>query len=109
MLPPSPVLLPLPLRHALVAGALAGFVLFFVPLPSGPPHLGYGPELAETYHALYFSFLPFVLLALLGFPAGRRRGAAAALSEILEYVPERTDERYRSAFRRLREVQERMK
>lgn len=36
-------------------------------------------------------------------------GAAAALSEILEYVPERTDERYRSAFRRLREVQERVK
>ena len=35
--------------------------------------------------------------------------AAAALSEILEYVPERTDERYRSAFRRLREVQERVK
>ena len=35
--------------------------------------------------------------------------AAAALSEILEYVPERTDERNRSAFRRLREVQERVK
>ena len=35
--------------------------------------------------------------------------AAAALQEILAYVPDRTDGRNRSAFRRLREVQERMK
>jgi len=75
----SPFPLPRFLRRLLVPAAVAGFVLFFVPIPSSAPPLGWGVMLSEAYHALYFAFLVFVLLARAPLPGGRRGGLAAFL------------------------------
>ena len=51
-------------RRLLLAAAVAGFLLFFLPIPAGMPPLGFGLQLSEMYHALYFSFFLAVFLAL---------------------------------------------
>ena len=65
-------------RRTLLAAAIAGFVLFFVPIPAGMPPLGFGLQLSEMYHALYFSFFVAVFLALAPLPPSRCKAAFPA-------------------------------
>jgi VanZ family protein len=65
-------------RRLLLAAAVAGFLLFFLPIPAGMPPLDFGLQLSEMYHALYFSFFVAVFLALAPLPPSRRKAAFLA-------------------------------
>lgn len=76
---PPPIALPRVLRAPVLLAAVFGGLLFFLPIPPGLPPLGFGLQLSEMYHALYFAFLVFALLSLAPLPASRKGALSAFL------------------------------